>query len=61
MTEKKSVATMSAAEQQLDGWPLAASDVARTLSIRSCVALLWRALRDSGDRAALAIGTPFRN
>src|SRR5689334_8237360 len=39
MTEKKSVATMSAAEQQLDGWPLPASLVERTLSIRSWAAL----------------------
>jgi hypothetical protein len=35
MTEKNRVATMSAAEQQLVGWPLPASVVARTLRIRS--------------------------
>src|SRR5574341_760312 len=41
MTEKNNVATISAAEQQLDGWPLPASLVARTLSILSTAAL-WR-------------------
>jgi hypothetical protein len=40
MTEKNSVATMSAAEAQLVGCPLPASLVARTLSILSSVALL---------------------
>jgi hypothetical protein len=40
MMEKKSAATMSAAEQQLEGWPLPATLVERTLSMRKCVALL---------------------
>jgi hypothetical protein len=59
MTEKNRAATMSAAEQQLEGWPLPASLVARTLSIRSCVALLCSAVSNSGEVVELAIGTPF--
>src|SRR5215213_5075718 len=59
MTEKNKVATMSAAEQQLDGCPLPASLVARTLSILSSVALLCNAVRMSGEAVVLGIGTPF--
>jgi hypothetical protein len=59
MTEKKRAATMSAAEQQLDGCPLPASLVARTLSIRSCVALFCSSVSNSGEAVELAIGTPF--
>jgi hypothetical protein len=59
MMEKKRVATMSAAEQQLDGCPLPASLVARTLSIRSCVALFCSSVSNSGEAVELAIGTPF--
>src|SRR5829696_7279919 len=59
ITEKNKVATISAAEQQLDGWPLPASLVARTLLIRSSVALLCNAVRMSGEAVGLAIGTPF--
>jgi hypothetical protein len=59
MTEKKSAATISAAEQQLEGWPLPASVVARTLSIRSWVALLCNSVSNSGEAAELAIKTPF--
>ncbi len=43
MTEKKRAATRSAAEQQLEGWPLPASLVDRTLSMRRCVAAFRRA------------------
>jgi len=50
---------MSAAEQQLDGCPLPASLVARTLSIRSCVALFCSSVSTSGEAVELAIGTPF--
>jgi hypothetical protein len=60
MTEKKRAATISAAEQQLDGCPLPASLVARTLSILSCVALFCSSVSTSGEGVALAIGTPFR-
>ena len=42
ITEKKRVATISAAEQQLVGCPLPASVVERTLSIRSRAALCVR-------------------
>jgi hypothetical protein len=59
MTEKKRAATMSAAEQQLEGCPLPASLVARTLSIRSCVALFCSSVSNSGEAVELAIGTPF--
>jgi hypothetical protein len=59
MTEKKRAATMSAAEQQLDGCPLPASLVARTLSIRRCVALFCSSVSNSGEAVELAIGTPF--
>jgi hypothetical protein len=59
MTEKNSAATISAAEQQLDGCPLPASLVARTLSIRSCVALFCSSASNSGWVVELAIGTPF--
>jgi hypothetical protein len=41
ITEKNSVATISAAEQQLVGWPVPDSDVDRTLSIRSAAALFF--------------------
>src|SRR4029077_13831814 len=59
MTEKNSAATISAAEQQLDGCPLPASLVARTLSIRRCVALFCSSASNSGEVVELAIGTPF--
>src|SRR6476660_2850924 len=59
MTEKKSAATISAAEQQLEGCPLPASVVARTLSIRSCVALFCNAASKSSETVELAIGAPF--
>jgi hypothetical protein len=59
MTEKNRAATMSAAEQQLDGCPLPASVVARTLSILSCVALFCSSASTSGEAVELAIGTPF--
>jgi hypothetical protein len=51
ITEKNKTATMSAAEQQLEGCPLPASLVALTLSIRRCVALLARVVRRSGVTA----------
>jgi hypothetical protein len=38
MTAKNNAATISAAEQQLDGCPLPAAVVARTLAIRRVVA-----------------------
>src|SRR5437867_1376372 len=44
ITAKNNAATMSAAEQQLDGCPLPASVVARTLSIRRVVALFCSAV-----------------
>src|SRR4029079_12543261 len=40
---------MSAAEQQLEGWPLPATLVDRTLSIRKCVAAFRRAASCSWD------------
>jgi hypothetical protein len=40
---KKSDAMISAADMQLVGWPLPAAVVARTESMRSRVAMLWRA------------------
>ena len=43
ISAKNSAATMSAAEQQLVGWPLPASDVDIAESIRSRVAMLLRA------------------
>ena len=43
ISAKNRVATMSAAEQQLDGWPLPASDVARTDSMRSRAAMVCSA------------------
>jgi hypothetical protein len=51
MTEKKRTATISAAEQQLEGWPLPASEVALTLSIRRFVALFWRRVTASEESA----------
>lgn len=59
MTEKNNAATMSAADAQLDGWPLPASLVARTLLMRSWVALLRRVLSNSGEAAKPAMGDPF--
>ena len=38
ISEKNNVETISAAEQQLVGWPLAAAVVERMESMRSCVA-----------------------
>src|SRR5574341_1843449 len=61
MTEKNSAATMSAAEQQLEGCPLPASEVARTLSMRRCVALLAiAAIRASCVVRAAMRSSPFQ-
>jgi hypothetical protein len=60
MTEKNKAATISAAEAQLEGWPLPASLVARTLLMRSWVALLCKALSNSGEAAKPAMDDPFR-
>jgi hypothetical protein len=58
MTEKNNAATISAAEQQLVGWPVPDSDVARILSIRSVVALFRsRVIREA---FAEAIESPSR-
>jgi hypothetical protein len=43
ISPKKSVATISAADRQLVGWPVPASVVERTESIRSWVATFCRA------------------
>ena len=45
---KKSAATMSAADMQLVGWPLPASDVERTESMRSWAAILRSASIEAG-------------
>ena len=63
ITEKNRTATMSAAEQQLEGCPLPASVVAFTLSMRRCVALLAKAVRRSGvavEAAEAVMRDPFR-
>src|SRR5688572_30737188 len=59
ITAKKSTATMSAAEQQLDGCPLPASEVARTLSIRRVVALFWSAVINAGLAIPGDISSPL--
>ena len=59
MTEKNNVATMSAADAQLDGCPLPASLVARTLSIRSWVALFCKAVSSSDEVTEPAMDSPF--
>src|SRR5512146_454014 len=59
MTEKKRAATISAAEQQLEGWPLPASLVDRTLSMRKCVALLCSAVNCSWDNVEPAMPSPL--
>src|SRR5687767_9413752 len=53
ISAKNNAATRSAAEQQLVGWPLPASEVERTESIRSRVAALLRA----GSRTARSTAT----
>lgn len=57
--EKKSAATISAAEQQLDGWPLPAVLVERTLSMRRCVAAFRNAVSCSGDNVDPAMPSPL--
>src|SRR5258706_3091014 len=56
ISAKKSAATRSAAEQQLVGWPLAASEVDLIESIRRRVAMFLRA----GRRVARSIREGFR-
>jgi hypothetical protein len=40
---------ISAADMHVVGWPDPASDVDRTESMRSCVAMLWRTSSDGDD------------
>jgi hypothetical protein len=60
MTEKNKAATRSAAEAQLEGCPLPASLVARTLLMRSWVALLCKAVRSSDEATEPAITKSFQ-
>src|SRR5690349_19713481 len=57
ISAKKSAATRSAAEQQLVGWPLPASDVDRTDSMRRRVAAFFSA--GSSEARSRLIGLPI--